>query len=142
MMLSKAVKFLLLTEAFAVATYALGWWGVPVLALICGLAIEPKARPLRFIGLCAAAGWASLLLLDAARGPLGELARRFGAVMSLPPVVLILITLLFPALLAWSAASIGVAVRRMIPGGDTQPAVPATEPIATAGSGGVAMADV
>ena len=58
-MLSKAVKFLLLTEAFAVATYAVGWWGVPVLALICGLAVEPKARPLRFISLCAAAGWAT-----------------------------------------------------------------------------------
>ena len=45
--LSKAVKFLLLTEAFAVATYAVGWWGVPVLALICGLAVDPKARPVR-----------------------------------------------------------------------------------------------
>jgi hypothetical protein len=140
-MLSKAVKFLLLTEAFAVATYAVGWWGVPVLALICGLAVEPKARPLSFVSLCAAAGWASLLLLDAARGPLGELARRFGGVMSLPPFVLILLTLLFPALLAWSAASIGVAVRRMIPVSHAQTAEPAAEPIANAGAGGVAIAD-
>jgi hypothetical protein len=112
-----------------------------VLALICGLAVEPKARPLRFVSLCAAAGWASLLLLDAARGPLGELARRFGGVMSLPPFVLILITLLFPALLAWSAASIGVAVRRMIPVSRAQTAAPAAEPIANAGAGGVAIAD-
>jgi len=141
-MLSKAVKFLLLTEAFAVVTYAVGWWGVPVLALICGLAVDPKARALRFVALCAPAGWASLLLLDAARGPLGELARRFAGVMGLPPLVLILITLLFPALLAWSAASIGVAIRRMIPGADSESTQPAAEPIATGGPGGVAMADV
>jgi len=140
-MLSKAVKFLLLTEAFAVATYAVGWWGVPVLALICGLAVEPKAKPLGFVSLCAAAGWASLLLLDAARGPVGELARRFGGIMSVPPFILILVTLLFPALLAWSAASIGVAIRRMVPVSEPSPAEPAVEQAANAGAGGVAIAD-
>jgi len=141
-MLGKAVKFLLLTEAFAVATYAAGWWAVPAFAMICGLAVEPKARPVRFIALCAASGWASLLLLDTARGPMGELSRRFAGVMGLPPAVLIAVTLLFPALLAWSAATIGVAVRRMIPVSRAQPSEPAAEPIATAGHGGVAMADV
>lgn len=139
-MLGKAVKFLLLTEAFAVATYAVGWWGVPVLALICGLAVEPKARPLGFVSLCAAAGWASLLLLDAARGPVGELAHKFGGVMNLPPFVLILVTLLFPALLAWSAASVGVAVRRMIPVGHAGHTEQLVEKNASAG-GGVAIVD-
>lgn len=141
-MLTKAVKFLLLTEAFAVATYAMGWWGVPVLAVICGIAVEPNSRSVRFTTACAAAGWASLLLLDAARGPVSEVARRFGGVMGLPPLVLILITLLFPAFLAWSATSIGVAVRRMIPGGHTKPAEPVAEPVSTAGAGEVAIADV
>ena len=52
-----------------------------------------------------------LLLIDAARGPVGEVAARLGGVMGLPPAALVVCTLLFPALLAWSASSIGAAAR-------------------------------
>lgn len=140
-MLTKAIKFVLLTEAFAVVTFAGGWSGVPVLAFIWGLA-EGSARSTRFSAVCAAAGWGSLLLLDAARGPVGEVATRFGGVMGLPPVALIGITLLFPALLAWSASSIAAAIRKTILARRAQPAETATEPITSAGAGGVAIADV
>ena len=141
-MLNKAVKFLLLTEAFAVATFAVGWWGVPALAFVWGLAVESSARSVRFSTICAAAGWGSLLLLDAGRGPVGEVATRFGGAMGLPPVALIGITLLFPVLLAWSASSIALGVRKTILARRTQPAATATEPIAGSGAGGVALADV
>jgi hypothetical protein len=142
-MLTKAVKFLLLTEAFAVATFAGGWWGVPVLAFVWGLAAASNARSARFSAVCAAAGWGSLLLLDAARGPVGEVATRFGGVIGLPPVALIGITLLFPALLAWSASSIGAAMRKAILVRRVQPAEAATEPVTSADAGGgVAIADV
>ncbi len=139
-MLNKAVKFLLLTEAFAVVTFAAGWWGVPALAFVWGLAAESSARSARFSTICAAAGWGSLLLLDAARGPLGEVATRFGGVMGLPPVVLIGITLLFPALLAWSASTIALVVRKTTLARRAQPAATASEPISSVGAG-VAIAD-
>ena len=106
-----AVKFLLLAEGFAVATYALGWWTVPLVGLACGLFMNRDGSPIRYATVCAAAGWLSLLLLDAARGPVGEVAARLGGVMGLPPTALVVCTLLFPALLAWSASSIGVAAR-------------------------------
>jgi hypothetical protein len=140
-MLTKAVRFLLLTEAFAVVTFAGGWSGVPVVAFVWGLAAESNARSARFSAICAAAGWGSLLLLDAARGPVGEVATRFGGVMGLPPVALIGITLLFPALLAWSASSIALGVRKTILARRAKPAATATEPISSAGGGGVAIAD-
>jgi hypothetical protein len=111
-MLRSVVKFVLIAEAFSVATYALGWWTVPLLALACGLIIHLDRKPVIYATLCATAGWLMLLLLDAARGPLGEVASRFGGVMGFPPAALVVSTLLFPALLAWSASSIGAAVRR------------------------------
>ena len=110
------VKFVLVAEAFAVATYALGWWAVPLVALVCGLVIRPEGSPVLFPTVGASAGWLTLLLIDAARGPLGEVATRFGGVVGFPPVALVVITLLFPALLAWSAAFIGAETRRkMLP---------------------------
>jgi hypothetical protein len=113
-MIRSIVKFVLITEAFAVATFALGWWIVPVFALILGMTLDRDRGPVRYAALCAAAGWLSLLLLDAARGPLMELATRFAAVMKIPSSALIALTLLFPALLAWSAATIGKALKELV----------------------------
>jgi hypothetical protein len=111
MILRAVVKFLLISEAFAVATFAVGWWAIPLVAVVCGLIMNPEGRPIYYSTICAATGWLSLLLLDAARGPLGELAARFGGVMGFPPIALFLTTLIFPALLAWSASSLGAVIR-------------------------------
>jgi hypothetical protein len=113
-MVRAVVKFVLIAEAFSVATYALGWWAVPLIALLCGLTIKLDGRPVFYATAGAAAGWFMLLLLDAARGPLGEVASRFGGVMGFPPAALFVTTLLFPALLALSASSIGAAVRKKV----------------------------
>ncbi len=139
-MLTKVIKFVLLTEAFAVVTFAVGWWGVPVLAFIWGLA-EGSARSTRFSAVCAAAGWGSLLLLDAARGPVGVVATRFGGAMGLPSFALIAITLIFPALLAWSGSTVGEAIRKTILARRAQTTAVAVEPMTSAGAGGVAIAD-
>ena len=109
-MLTRMVKAVLLAEAFAVATFGLGWWTVPVIAAAYAIASKNPHRA-HTAGLCALAGWATLLLLDAAKGPVGTMATRLGGVMSLPPVVLFIITLIFPALLAWSAAKLMQSLR-------------------------------
>jgi hypothetical protein len=113
-MLRTVVKFILLSEAFAIVTFAGGWSGVPVLALFLGLITKAEGKPVRWATLCAAAAWLELLLVAASRGPVGEVATRFGGVLGLPPLALLGITLLFPALLAWSASSIGAAVRNAV----------------------------
>lgn len=113
-MLRSIVKFVLITEAFAVATFALGWWIVPVLGFVLGLTLDRARGPVRYATLCAAAGWLSLLLLDAARGPLVEVATRFSGVMGIPSSVLIVATLLFPALFAGTAAAIALTMKNLV----------------------------
>ena len=105
------VKVLLLAELFAVVTYAFGWWTVPVVAAVWAIASRDSNRPL-VAAACAALGWASLLLLDSVKGPVGTMATKLGGVMGVPGIVLLILTLLFPALLAWCAAALGAAFRR------------------------------
>ena len=103
-MLSRAIKAILLAEAFATATFGFGWWTVPVIAAVYGL-ISTNPKRARTAALCALGGWATLLLLDAAKGPVAAMASRLGGVMGVPSTVLLILTLVFPAALAWSAAA-------------------------------------
>lgn len=102
---NRVIGAVLLAEAFAVATFAFGWWTVPVLAALYAIASTNPNRA-RTAALCALGGWGTLLLLDFAKGPVAEMGQRLGGVMGLPSVALYLLTLLFPALLAWSAAKV------------------------------------
>jgi hypothetical protein len=96
----------------AVATWFLGWWGVVVVPLIIGaLYRSPNHRP-ALLALAAAEAWALLLVIDAFAGPLGKVGTVIGGAMSLPPFALLIVTLLFPALLAWSSATVAAAVAR------------------------------
>jgi hypothetical protein len=98
------LRLLLLSAAFAVATFTFGWWGVPVIAVAWALVardIPSAARDAAFGGLV---GWALLLHFASAHGPVWTLAQQLGGVMKVPTAVLVLVTLLFPALVAWSAA--------------------------------------
>lgn len=102
--MSKPVRYVLLAEAFAVVTFGLGWWTVPLLAATWGFFSGDPNRA-RNVAFAAAGGWATLLALDAARGPVNVMADQLGTVMSIPPAALYVITLLFPALLALCAAT-------------------------------------
>jgi hypothetical protein len=112
-MFRSTVKFLLLTEAFAVTTYAFGWWAVPLLAFLWAAFVHTR-RPILFATICAASAWAAMLLNDAARGPVNEVGARFGGILGIPSVALIAITIVFAALLAWSASCVGATVRKAL----------------------------
>lgn len=109
-MLRAVVKAVLLAEAFAVATFGMGWWAVPIVAAFYAAASK-RRHPARFAALCAAGGWAALLLLDFAKGPVLNMAAKLGGVMGIPAPALLILTLLFPALLAWCAAALVPQVR-------------------------------
>ena len=106
------VKFLLLSEAFAVMTFGLGWWTVPIVAALWGIFGLPVERRAGFAAICAAFGWACLLVLHSTRGSLSAVAAQIAEVMFVPPIALYAATLLFPALLAWSAATLAPLLRR------------------------------
>ena len=104
MLAPSALRILLLSAAFAVATFLVGWGGVVVVAIAWGI----MARYIRAAGIQAGAsamiGWALLLALSASRGPVGHLAATLGGIMGAPAAALIALSLIFPAALAWAGA--------------------------------------
>ncbi len=101
--------------AVALGTQLLGWMAVPVVGLVIGLARWDRRPVLSGAG-AGALGWGVLLLWGMARGPVMPLAGLLGDVFGgLPSLAVILLTLLFPALLAGAAAGIGSAVRLALP---------------------------
>ena len=93
--------------ATALSTWILGWWGVAIVALIAGaLNRAERGRPWR-VALGCLLGWALLMLVDYAMGPLPRVASMVSGAMNLPSTALIVVTLLFPALIGWSGATLG-----------------------------------
>ncbi|HJR65657.1 MAG TPA: hypothetical protein VJ802_04465 [Gemmatimonadaceae bacterium] len=98
-----ALRVLLLALSFAIGTWVLGWWSVPLFATVGAV----MARHVRQQGIAAAlaavAAWAALLGWSASHGSVWSFSRIAGGAMGISGVALILVTLLFPAALAWLA---------------------------------------
>jgi hypothetical protein len=93
--------------ATALGTWVLGWWAVAIVALFAGaLHRAENGRPWR-VALACLTGWALLMLFDAAVGPFGSVAKTVAGAMSIPSAALLIVTLLFPALIGWSGATLG-----------------------------------
>ena len=54
------------------------------------------------------------MLNDAARGPVNTVGDRFGGILGISSIALISVTIVFAALLAWSASCVGAAVRKAL----------------------------
>ena len=108
MTLRRLLAWLLLTGAFFLATW-LGWWAVPVVALVWGWLRPAVPRPILTALLAALFAWTGWLLVDllSDADAFARLGSRLGAVFPLPFVALLLLTLLLAGLLAWSSAAVG-----------------------------------
>ena len=96
-------RLALLVAAMALATFALGWWGVPLAAVTFALIDRRPATPAE-VGVAAGLAWAVLLLVAEGKGDLSGVADAIGGAVGIPPVALFVITLIFPVALAWSCA--------------------------------------
>lgn len=89
--------------------------GAPTLtAVIVGAAIGflRPVRAARYAFGAGAVGWGALLVVAAIRGgAIGSLSGRLGDVLGLPGVAMIVVTMLYPAVLAASAAWLVAAIR-------------------------------
>jgi len=109
-------RLALLTAAFASATIALGWWGVPAAALVWGLLSaggldgEQLDRAALLAGAAAALAWSALLCAEAWRAPVAGLLHILVDVMRVPAPGLLAVTLFLPSALAWSAATVGATI--------------------------------
>ena len=105
----------LFVSALAVAalTWLLGWWGVVVAALIAGVMLWQRRGAPWLVALAAVVAWGALIVVDTFGGRFSVLARSLAGVMRAPSVALLVVTLLFGALLAWSAAVVGSEIGRL-----------------------------
>ena len=105
---------LVVAAAMIVLTWVLGWWGIVLVALIIGTVFHEHGGGGWRVGIAASVAWGTLLVVDVVAGSLGRVATLLGGVMGVPGVVLLLLTVVFPAALAWSAATIAAETRRII----------------------------
>jgi hypothetical protein len=106
---------LLVATALAVAllTWVVGWWGVVVAALVAGALLHLRRGVAWLVALAAIVAWGSLILVNSMGGRFQALSTSVAGVMRVPPAVLVIVTLLFGALLAWSAAVLGGELARV-----------------------------
>ena len=104
---------LFVAGAIAALTWLLGWWGVLLGAAIIGFAFHEHRGGGWRTAFAGALAWGLLLVIDAVAGPFGVVSRTLGGVVRVPGFMLVLITLAFPAALAWSAATVVAESRRL-----------------------------
>jgi hypothetical protein len=103
-------RLVLLATAFAVATFALGWWAVPLVAAGYAAITTAQRGSAILSGFAPMLGWGALLAITASRGPVGTLAAELGGVLQLRPIGVYAVTIAFPGLLAISAAVVARAL--------------------------------
>ncbi len=110
MTMRRVAEFALVTLAMIATGWLLAWWTVPVVAAAWALT-HPSARwvPLA-AGVAGTLSWAVLLLLASTPGDVQRVADVAGAAMGIGAAPLLLLTLLYPALLAVAAASLARAL--------------------------------
>jgi hypothetical protein len=107
------ITVLTIVAAILVAsTWVVGWWGVPLVALVAGALLYTRRGIAGLVALAAVIAWSVLILVDGASGRFGVLAGLVAGTMQLPAGVILMVTLLYAALLAWSAAVLGVEIGR------------------------------
>jgi hypothetical protein len=108
------IVMLLAFVATGAMTWMLGWWGVVLAALLVG-ALYWRVRGIAWMtALAAIAAWSTLLVVDAVGGRFGALASAIAGVMRVPAAALVVVTLLFAGLLAWSSAIVGSEVVALV----------------------------
>jgi hypothetical protein len=108
------IALLVVALAVAVLTWIAGWGAVPLVAVVAG-AVHCRRRGISWlIALASAGAWGALVLVDAVPGRVPALVAALGGLLKIPGALLIVVTLLFAALLAWSAAVIGAELGRFV----------------------------
>lgn len=106
------LRVALLALAFAIGTWVLGWWAIPLFSAVAGLVARHAPGQAMAAGVAGAVAWGALLAWSALRGPVWSFASQVGGAIGASGVLLIILTLAFPALLAWLAASLAQTLAR------------------------------
>jgi len=96
-----ALRAALLALSFAIGTWILGWWAVPLFSAIAAVLARNVRHQAMAAALGAAVAWAGLLAWSATQGSVWSFGGLAGGAMGLSGFTLVLATLIFPAALAW-----------------------------------------
>jgi hypothetical protein len=106
------LRLALLALAFALGTYAFGWWAVPAVAFVWGVVSGTDRRVAVRAGVSAAVAWVLVLLVQALlRAPILAFGDKLAGAMQVPVWALWAVEVAFPLLAGWSAALLGSALR-------------------------------
>lgn len=107
-----AARITLLALSFGIGTWVLGWGAVPLFAAVAGVMARHVRHQGIAAGVAAAVAWAALLAWSSSAGSVWSFSRVAGGAMGLSGVALILVTLIFPAALAWLATAVAQTLAR------------------------------
>ncbi len=108
------INWIALVLAFAAATMVLGWWGVPAVGALWGLIRNPPViYRWRAAAAAAAIAWAGLLAVALVKD-LGVVVGQLDGLLRLPALAIAVLTVVFPAFLAGSAAELAYVVRTAV----------------------------
>ena len=93
-----------------IGAWVISWWIVPVASLVATVLWWDRPTIVADVTWGAVAGWVVLLLIDSLHGRTWALARAAGGAVFVPWGLLVPVTLLFAAGLAWSTAVLAQVV--------------------------------
>lgn len=109
------ISGIVLILAFAALTMLLGWWAAPAVGAAWGL-LANRRGAWRAAAVTAGIAWA-VLLAASTRDALGLLASQLDGSLRVPGLVIAVLTLVFPAILAGSAAELAAVLRIVVEAG-------------------------
>jgi hypothetical protein len=89
----------------------LGWWAVAVIGVAAGLTAPAGRRTALEAAAGAVLGWAAILAASAVGAPVWAVAQQVGPLFRVPALGFVAVTLVFPALVAGSAALLTCELR-------------------------------
>ncbi len=106
------VRVGVLAIAVGAATVGLGWWAVPLVGALWGVVAARETWPVTTIAAAAGLSWVVLLGWAAVQGPVLGVANTLGATVSLPGWGVLLLAVVFPTVLAGSAAGVAGTIKK------------------------------
>lgn len=107
--MNRVLRVIALVLVFAAGTLLLDWSTVPVIASVFALVRRERGATVEAM-MGAVVAWLLLIGRQATAPAFGSLLTALGGIFPAPGVVLILVTLVLAALLAWSAARLSLGL--------------------------------
>lgn len=109
-MMLRIGELVIATLLMIAGTWFLGWWSVPIVGALWGLYRRRDAAVTLLAGAAGCLSWGALLGWQSTQGPVSRLVELLGTLLQVGPVAVVVLAVVYPGLLAASAAALARAV--------------------------------